>query len=137
MKEKSSKKESIKKEAKQEGRNVTVFALSESKKPVGLDLKIDWDAFLRFFNAAREAMTPIFTFAAEKKRAAPLPLRNFNAKNLLQGLSSSSTFAAEKERPSPLPKEGASTQKRPPWLGATSRKRALQTRTVLPSNSIN
>ena len=50
MKEKRSKKESNKEEAKQEGRNVTVFAsFSEAAAPQE-NLKIDWPSFIRFFN---------------------------------------------------------------------------------------
>ena len=51
MKEKRSKKESNKEEAKKEGRNVTVFAsFSEAAAPQE-NLKIDWPSFIRFFNA--------------------------------------------------------------------------------------
>ena len=51
MKEKRSKKESNKEEAKKEGRNVTVFAsFSEAAAPQE-NLKIDWPSFTRFYNA--------------------------------------------------------------------------------------
>ena len=47
MKEKRSKKESNKEEAKKEGRNVTVFAsFSEAAAPQE-NLKIDWPSFMR------------------------------------------------------------------------------------------
>jgi len=51
MKEKSSKKESNKEEAKKEGRNVTVdVRLCGEAKPRD-DLKVDWPSFITFFNA--------------------------------------------------------------------------------------
>ena len=51
MKEKRSKKESIKEEAKEEGRNVTAFAPNSDAAPPREDLKIDWPSFINFFNA--------------------------------------------------------------------------------------
>lgn len=49
MKEKRTKKESNKEEAKKECTEVLVFAASEKTSP-RKDLKIDWPAFVRFFN---------------------------------------------------------------------------------------
>ena len=50
MKEKSSKKESNKEEAKQEGHTGLDFAPLQQASP-SEDLKINWEAFIRFFNA--------------------------------------------------------------------------------------
>ena len=50
MKEKRTKKESNKEEAKKEGRNVTAFGGSFEEATPREDLKIDWAAFVRYFN---------------------------------------------------------------------------------------
>ena len=50
MKEKGSEKESIKEKAERKGHAAAVFSREDSEPAVQEDLKIDWDAFLRFFN---------------------------------------------------------------------------------------
>ena len=82
MKEKRSKKESNKEEAKKEGRNVTVFAsFSEAAAPQEY-LKIDWPSFIRFFNAAPKPDASRKRFAknsangARKGHAEPSATRN-------------------------------------------------------------
>jgi len=50
MKEKRTKKESNKEEAKKEGHTGLEFAPKKTTSP-SEDLKINWEAFIRFFNA--------------------------------------------------------------------------------------
>ena len=82
MKEKRSKKESNKEEAKKEGRNVTVFAsFSEAAAPQE-NLKIDWPSFIRFFNdtpkpaASRKRSANSSANGARKGHAEPSATRN-------------------------------------------------------------
>ena len=78
MKEKSGKKESIKEEAKQEGRIDSVFAPSNPAPPME-NLKIDWDEFIRFFNATLKQygsnISPI-TFLTKGKKSRVQALVN-------------------------------------------------------------
>ena len=82
MKEKRSKKESNKEEAKKEGRNVTVFAsFSEAAAPQE-NLKIDWPSFIRFYNATPKPAASRKKFAknsangARKGHAEPSATKN-------------------------------------------------------------
>ena len=87
MKEKRSKKESNKEEAKKEGRNVTVFAsFSEAAAPQE-NLKIDWPSFIRFFNdTLRRHGSPIarieFLSKGKKSRVQSI-VNNYNTKQAL------------------------------------------------------
>ena len=56
MKEKRTKKESNKEEAKKEGTEVLEFAPKKTTSP-SEDLKINWEAFIRFFNATLHRST--------------------------------------------------------------------------------
>ena len=68
MKEKRSKKESNKEEAKKEGHTGLDFAPLQQASP-SEDLKINWEAFIRFFNATLQ-MHAAPKPAASRKRSA-------------------------------------------------------------------
>ena len=87
MKEKRSKKESNKEEAKQEGRNVTVFAsFSEAAAPQE-NLKIDWPSFIRFFNDTLRRhgsqIARIEFLSKSKKSRVQSIVNNYNTKQAL------------------------------------------------------
>ena len=87
MKEKRSKKESNKEEAKKEGRNVTVFAsFSEAAAPQE-NLKIDWQSFIRFFNATLKLngsnIRPIAYLSKGKKSRVQSLVNHWNTKQAL------------------------------------------------------
>ena len=86
MKEKSSKKESNKEEAKKEGHTGLVFAPRQQASP-SEDLKINWDAFIRFFNATLQmhgsAIRPIAYLSKGKKSRVQALVNRWNTKQAL------------------------------------------------------
>ena len=86
MKEKSSKKESNKEEAKQEGHTGLDFAPRQQASP-SEDLKINWDAFIRFFNATLRlhgsAIRPITYLSKGKKSRVQSLVNHWNTKQAL------------------------------------------------------
>jgi len=86
MKEKSTKKESNKKEAKEEGHTGLVFAPRQQASP-SEDLKINWDAFIRFFNATLQmhgsAIRPIAYLSKGKKSRVQALVNRWNTKQAL------------------------------------------------------
>ena len=86
MKEKRSKKESNKEEAKEEGRIDSVFAPSKQASP-SEDLKINWEAFVRFFNATLQMhgsiIRPIAYLSKGKKSRVQALVNRWNTKQAL------------------------------------------------------
>ena len=86
MKEKRSKKESIKEEAKEEGHTGLVFAPRQQASP-SEDLKINWDAFISFFNATLRlhgsAIRPIAYLSKGKKSRVQSLVNRWNTKQAL------------------------------------------------------
>lgn len=83
---KRSKKESIKEEAKEEGRTGLVFAPRQQASP-SEDLKINWDAFISFFNATLRlhgsAIRPIAYLSKGKKSRVQSLVNRWNTKQAL------------------------------------------------------
>ena len=86
MKEKRTKKESNKEEAKKEGHTGLVFAPRQQASP-SEDLKINWDAFIRFFNATLQmhgsAIRPIAYLSKGKKSRVQALVNRWNTKQAL------------------------------------------------------
>ena len=86
MKEKSSKKESNKEEAKQEGHTGLDFAPLQQASP-SEDLKINWEAFIRFFNATLKLhgsnIRPIAYLSKGKKSRVQSLVNHWNTKQAL------------------------------------------------------
>ncbi len=86
MKEKRTKKESNKEEAKKEGHTGLVFAPRQQTSP-SEDLKINWDAFIRFFNATLKlhgsAIRPIAYLSKGKKSRVQALVNHWNTKKAL------------------------------------------------------
>ena len=86
MKEKSSKKESNKEEAKKEGHTGLDFTPRQQASP-SEDLKINWDAFIRFFNATLRlhgsAIRPIAYLSKGKKSRVQSLVNHWNTKQAL------------------------------------------------------
>jgi len=86
MKEKRSKKESNKEEAKQEGHTGLDFAPLQQASP-SEDLKINWEAFIRFFNATLKLhgsnIRPIAYLSKGKKSRVQSLVNHWNTKQAL------------------------------------------------------
>ena len=86
MKEKRTKKESNKEEAKKEGTEVLEFAASK-KTSLRDDLKIDWPSFVRFFNATlqrhRSSIAPISYLSKGKKSRIQALVNRWGTKQVL------------------------------------------------------
>ena len=86
MKEKRSKKESNKEEAKEEGHTGLVFAPRQQASP-SEDLKINWEAFIRFFNATLKLhgsnIRPIAYLSKGKKSRVQSLVNHWNTKQAL------------------------------------------------------
>ena len=86
MKEKSSKKESNKEEAKEEGHTGLDFAPLQQASP-SEDLKINWEAFIRFFNATLKLhgsnIRPIAYLSKGKKSRVQSLVNHWNTKQAL------------------------------------------------------
>ena len=86
MKEKRSKKESNKEEAKKEGHTGLVFAPLQQASP-SEDLKINWEAFIRFFNATLKLhgsnIRPIAYLSKGKKSRVQSLVNHWNTKQAL------------------------------------------------------
>ncbi len=86
MKEKRSKKESNKEEAKEEGHTGLDFAPLQQASP-SEDLKINWEAFIRFFNATLKLhgsnIRPIAYLSKGKKSRVQSLVNHWNTKQAL------------------------------------------------------
>ena len=86
MKEKRSKKESNKEEAKKEGHTGLDFAPLQQASP-SEDLKINWEAFIRFFNATLKLhgsnIRPIAYLSKGKKSRVQSLVNHWNTKQAL------------------------------------------------------
>ena len=86
MKEKRSKKESNKEEAKQEGHTGLDFSPLQQASP-SEDLKINWEAFIRFFNATLKLhgsnIRPIAYLSKGKKSRVQSLVNHWNTKQAL------------------------------------------------------
>ena len=86
MKEKRTKKESNKEEAKKEGTEVLEFAASK-KTSLRDDLKIDWPSFVRFFNATLQrhgsSIAPICYLSKGKKSRIQALVNRWGTKQVL------------------------------------------------------
>ena len=86
MKEKRTKKESNKEEAKKEGHTGLDFVPRQQASP-SEDLKINWDVFIRFFNATLQmhgsAIRPIAYLSKGKKSRVQALVNRWNTKQAL------------------------------------------------------
>ena len=87
MKEKRTKKESNKEEAKKEGRNVTVDVRFSGEAKPRDDLKVDWPSFITFFNATlhrcSSCISPITFLSKGKKSRVQALVNNYGSKQAL------------------------------------------------------
>ena len=87
MKEKRTKKESNKEEAKEEGRYVTVDVRFSGEAKPRDDLKVDWPSFITFFNATlhrcSSCISPITFLSKGKKSRVQALVNNYGSKQAL------------------------------------------------------